>query len=104
MNKLLVLCLATVSLALAGASTHRITLFQDAKLNGTELKAGDYKMEVLADKVVLQSGKVKVEAPAKMETSDSKYTTNSIRFKNEGGKFEIQEIHVGGTRTKVVLN
>ena len=102
MNKLLVLCLATASLALAG--THRITLFQNSRLNGTELKAGEYKMEVLGDKIVLQSGKVKVEAPAKMETSDSKYSTNSIRYKSESGKFEIQEIHVGGTKTKVVLN
>ena len=102
MKKLLVLCLAAASLALAG--THRITLFQDVKLNGTELKAGEYKLEVLGDKIVLQSGKVKVEAPARMETSDSKYTTNSIRYKNEGGKSGIQEIHVGGTKTKIVLN
>ena len=102
MNKLLVLCLATVSLALAG--THRITLFQDSKVNGTDLKAGEYKMEVLGDKIVLQSGKLRVEAPVKVETSDSKYSTNSVRYKSEGGKFEIQEIRVGGTKTKVVLN
>lgn len=102
MNKLLLLCLATAGLALA--DTHRITLYQNSQLNGTELKAGEYKMEVMSDKVILKSGKVKVEAPAKMETSNSKYTTNSIRYKNEGGKFEIQEIHVGGTKTKVVLN
>jgi hypothetical protein len=102
MQRLLVLCLATVAIALAG--THRITLFQNSRINGTELKAGEYKMEVLGDKIVLQSGKTKVEAPAKMETSDTKYSTNSIRYKNEGGKFEILEIHVGGTKTKVVLN
>ena len=104
MNKILVLCLATVSLGLAGSETHRITLYQNSRMNGTELKAGDYKMEVLGDKIVLKSGKIKVEAPAKMETSNSKYTSNSIRYNNEGGKFEIQEIHVGGTKTKIVLN
>lgn len=104
MNKLLVLCLATAGLALAGAGTHRITLHQNSQLNGTELKAGEYKMEVMGDKIVLKSGKVTVEAPAKMETSTSKYATNSIRYKSEGGKYEIQEIHVGGTKTKVVLN
>ena len=104
MNRLLVLCLATVGLVLAGAETHRITLFQDARMNGTDLKAGDYKMEVLGDKVVLRNGKVKVEASAKLETSTVKFSTNAIRFKTEGGKYEIQEIHVGGTKTKVVLN
>src|SRR5882762_7656660 len=104
MNKLLVLCLATVGLALASAETHRITLFQNSRVNGTELKAGEYKLEVLGDKIVLKSGKVQVEAPAKMESSNSKYNTNSVLYKNDGGKFEIQEIHVGGTKTKVVLN
>ena len=104
MKKLLVLCLATASFALAAATTHRITLFQNAQINGTELKASEYKLEVMGDKIVLKSGKVTVEAPAKMETSTSKYATNGIRYKSEGGKYEIQEIHVGGTRTKVVLN
>ena len=104
MKKLLVLCLAAASFALAAAETHRITLFQDSRLNGTDLKAGEYKLEVLGDKIVLKSGKVKVEAPAKMEASNSKYNTNSILYKNGGGKFEIQEIHVGGTKTKLVVN
>ena len=104
MNKLLVLCLATVSFALGSAETHRITLFQNSLVNGTELKAGEYKLEVLGDKIVLKSGKVKVEASAKLESSNSKYNTNSVLYKNDGGKFEIHEIHVGGTKTKVVLN
>lgn len=104
MKKLLVLCLATASFALAAAESHRITLFQNSLVNGTELKAGEYKMEVLGDKIVLKSGKVKVEAPAKMESSTAKYNTNSVIYKSDGGKYEIREIHVGGTKTKVVLN
>jgi len=104
MNKLLVLCLAAASLTLQAAETHRIVLFQTSHINGTELKAGDYKLEVLGDKIVLKSGKVRVEAQATKEAANSKYNTNSILYKNEGGKFEVQEIHVGGTNTKLLLN
>ena len=104
MKLLLVFCLTLANLALAAAGSHQITLFQNSRVNGTELKAGDYKMEVLNDKIVLKSGKLRVEAAAKVETSDSKYSSNSVLYKNENGKSAIQEIHIGGTKTKVVLN
>jgi len=43
--KKILLSFATVALAVASAAnSYRVTLFQPAVLNGTELKAGDYKV------------------------------------------------------------
>ena len=104
MNKLLVVCFATVGLALASAETHNLKLLQKSQLGTTELNPGEYRMELSGDKMTIKGGKTKVEATVKVEASATKYNTNSILYKSDGGKYAIQEIHVGGTKTKVVVN
>jgi hypothetical protein len=39
-----------------------------------------------------------------VETNASKYSATSVRFSNGDGKLHIQEIHVGGTTTKLVFS
>jgi hypothetical protein len=102
MNKLL-LSFATLALAAASAASHRITLFQPSLLNGSELKPGDYKVEVKDNKAIITRGGDSVEAPVKIETADSKYGSTSVRYANGDGKYRLQEIRLGGTNTKLVF-
>jgi hypothetical protein len=81
-----------------------VSLFFPVKLGTTELKAGDYKLEVEENKVVLRSGKVRGEASVRVEETGSKYTTTTVRVTGSAGTQRIQEIHIGGTRTKLVVN
>jgi hypothetical protein len=101
-KKILVLftCLA---LAAAFADTYRVTLFQPSELAGKQLKPGDYKLELKDGKVTLVKGKEVVEAPVKVETSDQKFSATSVRYSNGDGKMKIQEIRLGGTKTKLVF-
>ncbi len=55
------------SVANSGAS-YRITLLQPSVVNGTVLKAGDYRLNLANDKVTLVSGKTTVEATVKVES------------------------------------
>lgn len=99
-----------LSLTLAAASTmayaksYSVTLFQPATVGSTDLKAGDYKIEVNDEKAVLKGGKSTAEANVKVETNGEKFATTSVRYRNEDGKYKIQEIRVGGTNTKIVFN
>ena len=103
MLKKITLSLATFALAVASAgSTHRLTLFQDAIINGTELKAGDYKIELKDSKAII-TGRNKLEAPVKAETSDTKFSSTSVKFNNGDGKYRVSEIRLGGTTTKLVF-
>ena len=56
------------------------------------------------DKAVIRNGKKVCEAPVKVENADSKYSTTAVRFNNADGEMHIQEIHVGGSKTKLVFN
>jgi hypothetical protein len=103
MKKLIAL-FALAGLAIASAAqSHRITLFQDSVVNGTELKRGEYKVTVDNDKVVISNGKNKAEASVKVESAGSKYNSTSVRYLNGDGAYKVKEIRIGGTNTKLVF-
>jgi hypothetical protein len=105
MIRKVLLSLAVVALAsVAGAKSYTVNLSETAVLGGTELKPGEYKVEVVDQKAVVRNGKLHGEFPVKVENSDSRYSTTSVRFSNGDGKLHIQEIHVGGTNTKLVFS
>jgi hypothetical protein len=103
MRKLCILFLTmALAIAIAGAATkYNVTLYQPSVVNGTELKPGDYKVEVTGDKATFKLGKTTVEVPVKVEETTQKNDTNAIRYV-EGGK--LQEIRIGGTHTKLVFS
>ena len=94
----------TVALVFASAASYSVTLFQPSMVSGTELKPGEYKLTIDGGKATITKGKEKVEAAVKMETADSKFTSTSVRYSDQGGKMKVQEIRLGGTTTRVVFN
>jgi hypothetical protein len=101
--KILALML-TLALAVASANSFTVTLFQPSTVAGKELKPGDYKVTVDNNKAVIEKGKEKVEAAVKVENTESKFNTTSVRYTNADGKMKVTEIRLGGTNTKVVFN
>ena len=99
------LSFAVVALAaVASAKSYTVNLFEPAVIGSTELQAGEYKVEVVDQKAVIRNGKLHGEFPVKVENSDSKYSTTTVRFSNGDGKLHIQEIHLGGTTTRLVFS
>ncbi len=104
MFKKLMMAFAVLALAVASAETYRVTLFQPSVVKGTELKPGEYKINVADQKVVIANGKDTVEVPVKVETTDQKFSSTTVRYAQDGGKYTIAEIRIGGTRTKLLFN
>lgn len=90
--------------AVASAKTYMVTLFQPSIVGGAELQPGEYKLDVTDTKITIRSGKKSTEATVKVETGDQKFASTSVRYSNGDGKYRIQEIRLGGTKTKLVLN
>lgn len=55
------LCLATAGMMLASAKSYSLDLFQSAMAGNTELKAGQYQVELVDQKAVISKGKLHVE-------------------------------------------
>jgi len=102
-SKLVVSVFAFAAMALAAGKTYSVKLYEPAMIGNTELKAGEYRVEVTDQKAILKIGKVEKEADVKVESSDAKYSNTTVRL-SRGAKPQIQEIRLGGTRTKLVFN
>jgi hypothetical protein len=105
LSKLFV-CLGTVAMAIVSAATHyTLDLSNPATVAGTELKPGQYRLEIVGEKAMIQApGKPAVEAPVKMVEGDQKYSATTVRYSMVDGKYRIDEIHLAGTKTRVVFN
>jgi len=104
MRKIALLTVGIAALAAAGTKSYSFELFEPALLGATALAPGEYRLEVADQKALIRNGKFHDEAPVKVETADMKYRTTAVRFTTGDGKMHIQEIHVGGTKMKLVFS
>jgi hypothetical protein len=104
MKKVVLFACLLAGMAFASAKSYVVTFFEPAMIGNTQLKPGDYKFEIQDQKIVIKHGKDVTEASIKVETGDSKYASTSVRYGNADGKNKVEEIRVGGTNMKLVLN
>ncbi len=95
------MCLLGAFVGLASAaSSYGVKFYDSVWIGGTQLKAGDYKIEMQGDKAVFKSGKtVMVEVPATMGKSDKKYNFTTLLSEDS----KVSEIDVGGTMMKIMF-
>ena len=104
MIKKIAIAFLFVALAVASAKTYNVTLFQTSVVAGTELQAGNYRLNLDSDKIVLTNGKQSVESTVKVEEATGKINSTTVRYANGEGKSRIQEIRLGGTKLKLVFD
>lgn len=104
MIKKVLISFATIAVVAASAATYRVNLLEPAVVNGQQLKAGDYKVDVVGDKAVFHSGKQATEAPVKVQTAGEKFKQTSFRYdRSQDGKLKLQEIDLGGSNTSLIF-
>jgi len=104
MKKAVVFVCLLAAMAFASAKSFTVTLFEPSMIGGTELKAGDYRCELQGDKIVIKHGHETTEAAVKVESGDHKYSSTSVQYASTDGKNKIEEIRVGGTNMRLVVN
>jgi hypothetical protein len=96
--------LLTLALGIASAKSYTVNLFQPAYLAGTELRSGEYKLEVLGNKVSFKNGSTAIEAAVTVENLPAENPRTTMRIDTTDGKNQIKEIRLGGTTMKLVVN
>ncbi|HEY7337022.1 MAG TPA: hypothetical protein VH639_19165 [Bryobacteraceae bacterium] len=95
-----------ISLGLAAAyagSSYNVRLGQPAIVGGTELKPGDYKVEVEGGKATIKGGGQSVETDVRVEDGNAKFSRTSVRYNTADGKYRVEQIQIGGTKTTIVF-
>ena len=94
---------AVLGLSVASAKTYQFTLESATKAGSVELQAGKYNLEVMDNSKVRfigTSGKA-VEVSAKLSTVDKKFDTTLVTTTPGNGAAQLNEIDLGGTKTKI---
>jgi hypothetical protein len=104
MTKMFLTSFLLAALAVASAKTYNVNFDRPVTVAGTELNAGNYRLDLAGDKVVITNGKQSVESAVKVEEAGSRFHTTSVRMSGAAGKTLVQEIHLGGTKTKLVFS
>ena|ERR1700693_5136367 len=90
-----------LALAVASAaSSYNVTFYEPVMINGSELKAGDYKLELKDKTAVIKQGKSVIEAPVTVQNDSQKFQRTAVRMNG----LQIEEIRIGGTSTRVVFD
>jgi hypothetical protein len=101
----LVVCLGSVAMAWASAAKpYEVILNNPAQVSGTELKPGAYSVEIAGDKAMIHGKTQSVEVSVKVQEGDQKFSATTVRYSMVEGKYRIDEIHLRGTKTKLVFN
>ena len=90
--------------AVASAKSYTVTLLEPAALGKVELAPGQYKVEVNGGTAVISKGKSHTEAQVNVENVERKFDQTTVRLDTSSSKPKIQEIRLGGTKTKLVFN
>ncbi|MCC7339872.1 MAG: hypothetical protein IT170_02200 [Bryobacterales bacterium] len=106
MTKLILSALAILLLtvSIASAKTHTITLYAKSNLAGQELKPGDYKVEIDGEKVTITNGRRTLVPATTVEEGSETFAKTSIRYREVDGKRTIREIRLGGSNTKLTFS
>ena len=94
----------TLALSMASAKTYPVTLYRPAVVAGTMLQPGEYSLDLKDTTAVLKRDKVVVQCPVKVEKMNRKFDAPSIRYAVRDGKNYLQEIRLGGTDLKLVVD
>jgi hypothetical protein len=92
-------CLATLALGTAYAAPYDVTLLDDVSVGKTQLKAGDYKVEVQGGKAVFKSAKKTVQVPATMAKNDQTFSSTVLVSRHS----KLEEIDLAGTQDKIIF-
>jgi hypothetical protein len=104
MSKKFLIVLSTAALAMVSAAdSYRVTLFQPSVVSGKTLKPGEYRVEVANNRATIKGGKETVEADVRIEAGGQKFGATSVRYQNGEGAYKVEEIRVGGTKTRIVF-
>src|ERR1035441_5186912 len=99
MFKRFVLAFAILGLAAASAATYRVTLSQPSKIEGKQLQAGEYRLNVAESKLTIVNGKLhRLTAGLYVQVA---VQVDHLRFIQGSQNFADSDLHAGHSRLDV---
>ena len=92
-----------LALSVMSAETYRLQIHGPVFLGGTELKTGEYTLNLEGDNLTLKNGKLAVESKVKVESLEQKAQSTALVCEKVGDRLEVNAIRLKGSTTKLVV-
>lgn len=102
MKRILPLFFAAVAIAVCAGKTYTFTLLHPTVVGATELKPGEHRLQLDGNAFIVD-GKPGTRTQVKVETANEKFNQTAVRVDTAGDKARIQEIRLGGSSTRLVV-
>jgi hypothetical protein len=96
---------AALGLSVLSAKSYEIMLDSPVKVGNMDLRAGKYNVSLMEDSKIRftdATGK-SVEASGTVSNVDKKFQSTLVDTKQVNGATQIEEIDLGGTKTKIMF-
>jgi hypothetical protein len=98
----IVACIS-MGLAAGAGSRYTVTIGEQAEIGGQSVKPGEYRVEVQGNRATLKGEGKSLEAPVHVVEGDAKFPRTSVRYNIAGGKYRVEQIQIGGTKTTLIF-
>jgi hypothetical protein len=98
----IVACIS-MGLAAGAESRYTVTIGEQAEIGAQSVKPGEYRVEVEGNKATLKGAGKSVETGVRVVEGDAKFPRTSVRYSVAGGKYRLEQIQIGGTKTTLVF-
>jgi hypothetical protein len=85
--------------AFAASNTYKVDILESTTVEGQQIKAGTYRIEVENNVATFKHGKDSIQVPARTETAPAKFDNTRLQYSDNA----LHEIFVGGTSTKIIF-
>ena len=95
--------LSLASLTIVSAKSYEIVLSSPTKVGTVQLKPGQYTLKVQGSNAVFTEVETSKSftTPVKVENGNTKFDETKIQSSKQGDTDQIQEIDLGGSKTKL---
>jgi len=95
--------LSLASLTIVSAKSYEIVLSSPTKVGTVQLKPGQYTLKVQGSNAVFTDVETSKSftTPVKVENGNTKFDETKIQSNKQGDTDQIQEIDLGGSKTKL---
>jgi len=98
------LTIAVVFLAVNALAATKMTLDHPAQINGTQLAAGEYTVQLDGDKLTFYKGKTEIaSAKAKLQDNPTKSSYDAFVVTRQGNTSVIREVTFKGKKQSAVI-
>ena len=90
-------------LAAGAASHYTVTIGEPTEIGEQSVKPGEYSVVIEGNRATLKGAGTSVQTGVHVVEGDAKFPRTAVRYNVAGGKYRLEQIQIGGSKTTLIF-